>query len=54
MMTLEQAKQILDTVLGAPFVRMAREDHRLAAEAVELLYSTAADKKETEQEPTDE
>jgi hypothetical protein len=41
MMTLEQAKEILDTVVRQ--TRMTRDEHSLAAQAIELLYDGAKD-----------
>ncbi|MBE3045978.1 hypothetical protein IMZ48_26255 [Candidatus Bathyarchaeota archaeon] len=47
MMTLEQAKEILDTVVRQ--TRMTRDEHSLAAQAIELLYSGAQENAETAQ-----
>lgn len=46
MMTLEQAKQVLDTIIQQ--VRMTRQDHALALQALNLLYSEAKEKQEVE------
>ena len=46
-MTLEQAREIVDTIIRQ--ARMTREEHSLAAQAIELLYSGAKENQESRQ-----
>jgi len=48
MMTLEQAKEILDTIVRQ--TRMTRDDHSLAGQALELLYDGAKEYEEQQRE----
>ena len=48
-MKLEQAREILDTVLRS--VRMTREEHGIAAQALGLLYDGAKENEESQAEP---
>ena len=48
MMTLEQAKEILDTIVRQ--TRMTRDDHSLAGQALELLYDGAKEHEEHQRE----
>lgn len=44
MLTLEQAREVLDTIVRQ--VRLTREEHSLAAQALELLYDRAKERAE--------
>jgi predicted DNA-binding protein len=46
-MTPKQAREILDTIIRQ--VRMTREDHSLAAQAIEMLYDGARENEESKQ-----
>jgi hypothetical protein len=46
--TLEQAREILDTISRQ--TRMTRDEHSLAGQAIELLYSEAKENQEHRQE----
>ena len=48
MMTLEQAKEILDTIVRQ--TRMTRDDHSLAGQALEPLYDGAKEYEEHQRE----
>jgi hypothetical protein len=47
MMTLEQAREILDTISRQ--ARMTRDEHSLAGQAIEVLYDGAKENQESRQ-----
>lgn len=51
MMTLEQAREILDTIVRQ--TRMTRDDHSLAGQALGLLYDGAKEYEEQQREMKD-
>lgn len=46
-MTIPQAKNTLDALLESPNTRLCRNDHRILAQALELLYDAAMENQES-------
>jgi hypothetical protein len=49
MMTLKQAHDAIDSLLESPRTQLCRGDHRILAQALELLYDGAKENEETNQ-----